>query len=286
MNCIINLNKPENISSQQAVTKVKRLLAARKAGHAGTLDPIATGVLLVCLNEATKITRFLCDLDKEYIFRMKLGERTDTYDSTGNVLAKNDYHFVQESDIRGLLAKFTGRITQVPPLFSAIKVGGQRLYKLARKGITNIQSPERMVSVHELELIRVDLPFLDLRVACSKGTYVRTLCDDLGTALGTGAHMTALQRTKIGIFHIEKSTSFSQMDRGINVCCQIDVALSHLPEIILSSEDFGKLKKGLSIKVHQNISSCQYIRLKSPELVLFGIGRMEQNDVRIERLLN
>jgi tRNA pseudouridine55 synthase len=286
MNCIINLNKPENISSQQAVTKVKKLLAARKAGHTGTLDPIATGVLLVCLNEATKITRFLSDLDKEYIFRMKLGERTDTYDSTGTILARNDYHFIQESDIRRSLAKFTGNIKQVPPLFSAIKVSGQRLYKLARKGITNIQIPERMVSVHELELIRFDLPFLDLRVVCSKGTYVRTICDDLGTALGTGAHMTSLQRTKIGIFRIEESTSFSQLERGDNVCYQIDVVLSHLPEIILSGEDFGKLKKGLSIKVCQDFVSCQYIRLKSPEHVLLGIGRIEKNDVRIERLLN
>jgi tRNA pseudouridine55 synthase len=286
MNCIINLDKPENISSQQAVTKVKRMLAVKKAGHAGTLDPIATGVLLICLNKATKITRFLSDLDKEYIFRMKLGEKTDTYDSTGTVLAKKDYHFIQESDVRHALENFTGRVKQVPPLFSAIQVGGQRLYNLARKGITDVQIPERTVSIHELELIRFDPPFIDLRVACSKGTYVRSLCDDLGAVLGAGAHMTSLQRTAIGKFRIKEATTFSELEQGSNLCYPMDFALSHLPGIILSDEEFGKVGKGLPIKAHQDFSAYQYIRLKSPENVFFGIGKIGQDEIRIERLLN
>ncbi|MDQ7786497.1 MAG: tRNA pseudouridine(55) synthase TruB [Thermodesulfovibrionales bacterium] len=286
MNCIINLDKPENISSQHAVTKVKKLLAVKKAGHAGTLDPIATGVLLVCLNKATKIARFLSDLDKEYIFRMKLGERTDTYDSTGTVLARKDYHFIQESDVRHALENFTGRVKQVPPLFSAIKVGGQRLYNLARKGITDVQIPERTVSIHELELIGFDPPFIDLRVACSKGTYVRSLCDDLGAVLGAGAHMTSLQRTAIGKFRIEEAVMFSGLEQGSNLCYPMDFALSHLPGIILSDQEFMRVGKGLPIKAHQDFSVSQYIRLKSPENVFFGIGKIEQDEIRIERLLN
>ncbi len=125
MNIVINLNKPQDVSSQQAARKVKQLLAARKAGHAGTLDPIATGVLLVCLNEATKITRFLSDLDKEYVVRMKLGERTDTYDATGKVIEKADYQTVTEADIRRILTNFTGLIKQTPPMYSAVKIGGR-----------------------------------------------------------------------------------------------------------------------------------------------------------------
>ena len=124
-------------------------------------------------------------------------------------------------------------VKQVPPLFSAIKVGGQRLYNLARKGITDIEIPERTVSIYKLELILFDPPFIDLRVVCSKGTYVRSLCDDLGTVLGIGAHMTSLQRTSIGKFRIEEATTFSELEQGINLCYPIDFALSHLPGIIL-----------------------------------------------------
>ena len=144
MNIVINLNKPESISSHRAANDVGRLFAAKKAGHAGTLDPIATGVLIVCLNEATKITRFLSDLDKEYIVRLKLGERTDTYDSTGRILETKDWHSIKETDIHEILKNFIGLIKQTPPMYSAVKIGGQPLYKLARKGI-DIERPEREI---------------------------------------------------------------------------------------------------------------------------------------------
>lgn len=287
MNCIINLNKPENISSQQAVTRVKKLLGVRKAGHAGTLDPLATGVLLICLDKATKITRFLSDLDKEYEVRMKLGEKTDTYDSTGTVLEKKDCRFIRKPDVLHALEQFTGRILQVPPLYSAIKVGGERLYKLARRGITDIRSPERTVSVHKLELIRFDPPFVELRIACSKGTYVRSLCNDLGAVLGPGGHMTALQRTCIGKFRVTESTAFSELASGAGTCYPMDFALSHLPEIMLTEEEFGKLSRGLPRKAGQDFPpDNSYIRLKSPENVLLGIGRIEQKWLKIERMLN
>ncbi|MEW6585611.1 MAG: tRNA pseudouridine(55) synthase TruB [Nitrospirota bacterium] len=286
MNCVINFNKPENVSSQQAVTRVKRLLAARKAGHAGTLDPVASGVLLICLDEATKITRFLSDLDKEYIVRLKLGERTDTYDSTGSVTEKREYRFVRESDIRSSIQRFTGRTKQIPPLYSAIKVGGQRLYKLARKGIKDIERPERVVSIYSIDLLFFGAPYVDLRVKCSKGTYIRSLCEDLGNALGTGAHMTSLKRTRIGTFGIEQSVSLDEFRNHADVCHSIDSAISHLPEIILDSESFNRAKKGLPLDFQHGLHCNGYIRLKTPENVLLGIGRIEEGSLRIERLLN
>jgi tRNA pseudouridine55 synthase len=301
MNIVINLNKPENISSQQAVTRVKRFFSAKKAGHAGTLDPIATGVLIVCLDEATKITRFLSDLNKEYIVRLKLGERTDTYDSTGIVTDRADFHFIKESDIHKVLSNFIGHIKQTPPMYSAIKMGGQPLYKLARKG-QSVERPERDITVHAMELLSFNPPYLDLKISCSKGTYIRTICDDIGNALAAGAHMVSLIRTRIGAFRIEDSVSIEGLGNNKNPGCSADSAIQHLKEIILDEESYVKAKNGVSLicpanclsqplltgdeKVTENSSINQYIRLKSPQHVLFGIGKIEDNRIRIERLLN
>ncbi len=308
LNVVINLNKPEGISSQQAVTKVKRLFGAKKAGHAGTLDPLATGVLVVCLNEATKITRFLMDLDKEYAVRLKLGESTDTYDSTGRTIEQKDYQGTRESDIRGIMSAFQGRIRQTPPMYSAIKMQGQTLYKLARKGIT-LDVPEREVTISGIDFITFDPPFLDLIISCSKGTYIRSFCNDLGNALGVGAHMTALKRTKVGIFGIEEAVSIEQLTARQTLSLHsIDASISHLKEIILDPESYRKAKNGVPIDnpfdniadfvSNSNIPPAQlldgfkgemkpdYVRLKSPDHVLFGIGKIEENRIKIERLLN
>jgi tRNA pseudouridine55 synthase len=301
MNIVINLNKPQNISSQQAVTRIKRLFSAKKAGHAGTLDPIATGVLIVCLNEATKITRFLSDLNKEYVVRLKLGERTDTFDSTGRVTDRADFHFIKESDIHKVLSNFIGHTKQTPPMYSAIKIGGQPLYKLARKGLS-IERPERDITVHAMDFLSFDPPYLDLKISCSKGTYIRTICDDIGNALGAGAHMVSLTRTSIGAFRIEDSVSIEGLSNNKNPGCSIDFATQHLKEIILDEESYAKAKNGVSIicpaiwlspplltadeRVLENSSINQYIRLKSPQHVLVGIGKIENNRIKIERLLN
>lgn len=308
LNVVINLNKPEGISSRQAVTKVKRLFGAKKAGHAGTLDPLATGVLVVCLNEATKITRFLMDLDKEYAVRLKLGESTDTFDSTGKTLEQKDYQGTRESDIRGIMPAFQGRIRQTPPMYSAIKMQGQTLYKLARKGIT-LDVPEREVTISGIDIITFDPPFLELIISCSKGTYIRSFCNDLGNALGVGAHMTALKRTKVGIFGIEEAVSIEQLTARQTLSFHsIDESISHLKEIILEPESYRKAKNGVPIDKpidyatdfvsNSNIPPSQlsggfkgelktdYVRLKSPEHFLFGIGKIEGDMIKIERLLN
>jgi tRNA pseudouridine55 synthase len=300
MNLIINLNKPGNISSHQALTKVKRLLAVKKAGHAGTLDPLATGVLIICLNEATKIARFLSDLDKAYIARLKLGERTDTYDSTGRIIEEKDYRLVKETDIGRTLEKFMGSVQQIPPMFSAVKIGGKPLYKLARKGI-EIERAARAVHISRIDLMSVQLPYLDIRVSCSKGTYIRTLCDEIGKALGVGAHMVSLQRTRVGNFGIEDSVSVEDLGDKKGLFYSMDDVLSHLGEVILDEDSFRKAQHGMTINLSnpdspmfqkQSNTECnqpcqiQYVRLKSPEKILFGIGSVEDGEIKIERLLN
>jgi tRNA pseudouridine55 synthase len=298
MNVVINFNKPENISSHQAVAKVKRSLAARKAGHAGTLDPLATGVLIICLNEATKIARFLTDLDKEYVVRLKLGGRTDTYDSTGTIIEERDFSGVRESEIHAILKRLTGEIQQTPPMFSAVKIGGQPLYKLARKGMT-VERPERTISIFRTDILSFDLPYVDLKVHCSKGTYIRTLCDDIGMELGVGAYMTSLQRTRVGNFRLEDSVSPADLENRENPYYSIDSVLSGLREVVLDEEAFRKAKHGVPVSIcgdvsfgvvketcPENLCENGYVRLKSPENVLFGIGRFEGGEIKIERLLN
>jgi len=302
MNSIINFDKPAHITSQQAVVKVKRLLSAKKAGHAGTLDPIATGVLIVCLNEATKITRFLSDLEKEYIAQLKLGERTDTYDSTGKIVEKKDPGVLHAEDIHKVLSRFRGCIQQIPPMYSAVKIGGEPLYKLARKGIS-IERSERSVHIYQLELLSFHHPYVNVSVTCSKGTYIRTLCEDIGNALGTGAHMTALKRTRVGNFRIEDAVSITELPDKKNIFRSMDEALSHLREIILNHDSWLKAKNGMPLDVPRNVpgnpfdganqdicdtplKDSEYIRLKNPSRVLFGIGILGNNALKVERLFN
>jgi tRNA pseudouridine55 synthase len=286
MNAVINLKKPENISSHQAVTRVKRLLGVRKAGHAGTLDPIATGILIICLNEATKIARFLSDLDKEYVVRLKLGERTDTYDVTGNVIEHTPCPPFRETELRSVLEQFVGRIQQIPPMYSAIKKNGQPLYKLARKGIT-VKRPERIVTIHSITIRDILLPFLDLHISCSKGTYIRTLCDDIGHALGVGAHMMSLERTSIGSFRIEDAASLDELPSYKKAYYPIDAALSHLDEIIVDQDTYKKASNGRPFTLPcETFHANQYVRLKSPEKILFGIGKVEGNTIKMARLFH
>jgi tRNA pseudouridine55 synthase len=290
MDAVINLNKPRDISSQQAVLRVKQLFHAKKAGHAGTLDPIATGVLITCLNQATKVSRFLSDLDKEYIVGIKLGERTDTGDLTGRILEKKNSLRLEETDIYNLLKNFVGQIKQIPPMYSAIKIQGQPLYKLARMGI-EIQRPERLIEIYGIDLIRFDQPYLYLKISCSKGTYIRTLCDDIGKALHVGAHMISLKRTKVGNFRIEDAASLRELKHcKKKAVCPIDSAISHLKEIILDEESYQKAKNGMPVIAITAILSVEhikhYVRLKGPKNNLFAIGKLEQDKITVERLLN
>ena len=291
MNIIVNLNKPKGITSQQAVTKVKKLLGARKAGHTGTLDPMATGVLLICLNEATKVSRFFLDKDKTYNARLKLGERTDTLDADGKLIETRDVPPFAPEHIVNAAKQFIGKIMQKPPMYSAIKLNGQPLYKLARKGI-EVERAERPVEIYDIKLLQTDLPYVDLSVSCSKGTYIRTLCDEIGLVLGTGAHITALERTGIGTFTIDASVTFDTLGHGISDdspwVSSIDHALSDLSEVILDETSFSKARNGipLSRELVNGIPENIYVRLKDPFGSLFGIGITRHENITIERNLN
>jgi tRNA pseudouridine55 synthase len=286
MHVIINLNKPSGITSRQAVTRIQRLFGAKKAGHAGTLDPQATGVLLICLNEATKAARFLTDMEKQYEARVKLGERTDTYDAEGRVIERKDISFLSEADLFEAVHAFKGIIKQKPPMYSAIKIGGKTLYKLARKGI-EIDRPDRTVHVYDIRITAIDIPYFDMAISCSKGTYIRSLCDDIGRRLGTGAHMAGLERTAVGSFNIKDSFSFDDLAEDEKLYCSVDQALSKLPEIKLAEDDYKKAKNGVKVRAGSyDHSNGEFVRLKDPAGNLFAVGRAESNIISIERVLN
>jgi tRNA pseudouridine55 synthase len=298
MNVVVNFNKPAGLTSHQAANKIKRIFRAKKAGHTGTLDPMATGILLVCLDEATKISRFLLGMDKTYRAKIKLGERTDTYDACGRVIEKRDIAFVTKDHLISTARQFVGKISQKPPMFSAVKINGEALYKLARKGM-EIERPEREVEIYSLEISGTNFPYCEFVVSCSKGTYIRSLCDDLGMRLGTGAHLTGLERTRIGFFDIRDSAVLEDLNPDELVgtdgalfprafVSSIDHALSELNDILLDERDYRKAKNGVAIISNKikEFRQGEHIRLRDPEGNLFGIGRVKDNLIRVERLFN
>lgn len=206
---ILVLDKPLGFSSNGALQKVRWLLNAEKGGHTGSLDPLATGVLPLCFGEATKFSRYLLDADKSYTATIKLGETTDTGDAEGEVLQTRPVT-ITLAEIEAVLPKFRGDIMQVPPMYSALKKDGQPLYKLAREG-KEVEREPRPVHIYELEVIALDADLLRIHVACSKGTYIRTLAEDIGEQLGCGAHVKALRRTTAGPFSLEQSISLDEL---------------------------------------------------------------------------
>lgn len=203
---VLVIDKPQGWTSHDVVAHVKRKLKAKKVGHLGTLDPLATGVLVLVINGATKYSSQLDTGAKEYLTVARLGEETDTYDREGKVVASSDTAAVTEDGIRSALDSFRGRIRQVPPMYSAIKSGGTPLYKLARKGVT-IEREAREIEVYSLEVLKIEIPVVEFKVLCSRGTYLRSICHDLGRLLGTGAHLQELRRTASGDFSVDEAVS-------------------------------------------------------------------------------
>lgn len=213
MDGVLNIDKPRGITSHDVVQRVRRILRIKKVGHTGTLDPEATGVLPVLVGKATKISRFLINSDKEYIATMMLGIKTDTGDSKGRVISEASGPFPSEKEIRSVFEGFTGRILQIPPMYSAIKVNGMPLYSLARKGI-EVERKAREITVYSLDIRNIESTLITFRVHCSKGTYIRTLVSDIGDALGVGGHLVSLRRIVAGKFRIEDSVSLKELEEG------------------------------------------------------------------------
>ena len=253
---ILLLDKPLGLSSNQALQGVKRLYDARKAGHTGSLDPLANGMLPICFGDATKISAFLLDADKYYWFRVKLGETTATGDTEGDILQTRPVEGITAERIEQVLAGFRGEVEQLPPMYSALKHKGKRLYELAREGV-EVEREPRKVMIHGLVLGDLDLPEFELTVHCSKGTYVRTLAEDIGEALGCGAHVTALRRTGVGPYTGHPMYSMEQLQAAADegqaaldgLLLPIDTALSDWPEVRVNADTAFYLKQGQAVLV-------------------------------------
>lgn len=249
---VLNINKTEGITSFDVVAGIKRITRVKKVGHAGTLDPEASGVLLICLGKATKIVPFLMDTTKEYRATLHLGVTTDTLDSTGTVLQRAEKVAVTESEIREVIRSLSGEIEQVPPMFSALWHQGKRLYELAREGV-EVERKPRKVWIYRLTIRSYDLPFLTFDVTCSKGTYIRTLCADIGQKLGVGGHMSSLQRRRVGDMTIEQAIPFDvirQKDAAEILAAGIhplDEVLKFLPVVQIGPEAERKTLHGVPL---------------------------------------
>jgi tRNA pseudouridine55 synthase len=252
INGIINLDKPLGLSSNQALQKVKYLLNAKKAGHTGSLDPLASGVLPLCFGHATKVSSLLLDSDKRYHAGIFLGHRTTTGDKEGDSIGPISHNVIDIQEIVQVLKQFTGKQQQLPPMYSALKFEGQPLYKLARKGI-DIERDTREIIIHSINVINYQYPELLIDVSCSKGTYIRSLAEDIGNVLECGAHLYSLRRVQAGDFLIENSYTLKQLaelkqQQNIELVLDApDMVLRHLPKINLNAQQAEDIRMGRKI---------------------------------------
>jgi len=299
---IILLDKPSGISSNAALQKVKRLFNAQKAGHTGSLDPLATGLLPICLGEATKITSYLLDADKKYQGMAKLGVRTNTADAEGDILQTRPVPILSDNTIEMALDSFRGEISQIPPMYSALKLNGKPLYELARQGI-EVERKPRNITIFELKKLGFDNDELALFVHCSKGTYIRTLVEDLGEILECGAHLKSLRRVAAGPFDINQTVSLDKLtalaeemaEQGAEkafdaldaLLIPMHTALVDWPEISLSDNSAYYVRQGQPVLVPRAPSNG-WVRLMGEKPDDFiGIGHiLEDGRVAPKRLVN
>ena len=281
---LLVLDKPLGISSNRALQKVKKLFNARKAGHTGTLDPLATGVLVICFGKATKTAQHVTDASKTYCVTARLGESTDTGDKEGEVLERVSVTAEHVQRLDAVIQKFVGRIKQTPPMFSALKQKGVPLYKLARAGVS-VPREARDVTIHAARLQGVSTQQFELMVHCSKGTYIRTLVEDIGRDLGCGAHVVELRRTSVGIFgqdtpaytldDLERiaTASAEQLDRTI---LPIEKAFGHYPEVELKNGLILLAERGVALKLVE-AHEGEYVRVIDSDRVFRGLGQLDDS---------
>ena len=290
---ILNIFKPKGISSFTVVKEIKKILDVSKVGHTGTLDPNASGVLLICLGQSTKITRFIMDFKKYYQGEMVFGITTDTLDSEGKILNKISGNLeIDKKCIEKAFKKYSGLINQIPPMYSANHHNGQRLYKLARKGIEVKRKPKK-VTIYQLSLLnfyQAPNPIIKFEVICSKGTYVRALCDDIGKDLGCGAYMSGLTRTKVGRFGIGDSISLETLKENKYLAKEklitINEILEHFGQIIIKNEfedrvlhgEFIYYKHILNTSAIRGYISEQIVKVKNSKGKLLSIAKNTVND--------
>ncbi|MDR1101172.1 MAG: tRNA pseudouridine(55) synthase TruB [Clostridiales bacterium] len=280
---IILVNKPQMITSHDIVIQTRRVLKIEKAGHVGTLDPMATGVLPICVGRATKIAEFLQVERKQYRVSMQLGIVTDTQDITGKRIALNlgRIPLPRDAQIREVIAEFVGEIEQIPPMYSALKIGGKKLYELARKGI-EVERKPRKIRIHSIEVLKIANDLIEMLVDCSKGTYMRTLCHDIGNRLGCGGCMSALIRTRVGRFALEQCITTNQLENKEFEMISIDGALADFAEFIVPEEkEFTIINGG---KIEADLPDGFY-RVKSAGGELLAISRAEGGVLKLVKAL-
>lgn len=293
MTGIICLDKPRDMTSFVAVKRASRILGVKKAGHTGTLDPMATGVLVIMLGHATRFIELLPEHKKSYTARVKLGITTDTLDITGTVLSENAVN-VTLPQLLSASENFKGEILQTPPMYSALKKDGERLYDLARKGI-EIEREQRKITIKKLEIYDFDGVEFSMDVTCSAGTYIRSLCDDIGKILGCGAVMTNLRRTSANDFSIKNAVTLEELERLVSenkaetVITSVETALMSYPEITVSTLQARRFYNGGALdykRLHGDYPVGIY-RVYSPEKVLLGLGEIleKESDLNVRRVL-
>ena len=290
---VLLIDKPQGMTSQQVVSKVKYLLKSdvhdsKKAGHTGTLDPMATGLLPICLGEATKFSHYQLDAVKSYQAIIKLGEQTDTGDAEGEIIATIPVPNVTQAMLQSVTEQFLGEIMQVPPMYSALKKDGKKLYELAREGI-EVERAARPLTIYELSLTPLSDQQLQLTVTCSKGTYVRVLAEDIAKALGTLGHLTALRRIRTGDFEIANAITladFAALDIAarFDKLLAVDACVHSLPSLVLDASQSKRIRQGQRLNVKAtmltqqlNLTANQMFRLFDPQHQFLGTGLLEPN---------
>jgi len=296
MDGILNVNKSLGITSYQVVATIKRLSGMRKLGHAGTLDPAASGVLPVCLGRATRAIEYFLDLHKTYLAEIELGIATDSYDSDGQIIGQNDISAITSEGITQALGAFSGTIMQTPPMFSALKHRGTPLYRLARAGIT-VDRPSRPAQIYRIELKGYEPPTLTLEVECGRGTYIRAIAHDLGEMLGCGGTLKNLTRLQYGPFGIKEAVTLptledafrkATIDKYLNT---VDFAMAHIPRVTVNEEIASRLRYGepLDVRVVAGApAGTTRLRVYSPDGQFLGIWELdpETNGYRAKKVFS
>ncbi len=271
------LDKPLGFSSNQALQKVKWLFQAAKAGHTGTLDPLATGLLPLCFGEATKFAHYLTDADKTYIATIKLGVTTNTGDAEGEVLATHSVN-VSPAQFAEACTQFVGEISQIPPMYSALKHEGKALYEYARAGV-EIERASRLITIHSIQVNSFEYDVANISVSCSKGTYIRTLAEDIGAVLGCGAHLIGLRRTKTANYSIDQAVTLTQfeamnLEQRQAALMPMDSAVLHLPAIALDADSTHYLRQGQAVW-QSGINAKGLLRLYNEQQEFLGLGEQD-----------
>lgn len=285
MNGVLVVDKPGGITSFDVVARVRRALGQRRVGHTGTLDPMATGVLPICVGEATKLVPFLVGGDKEYEAEARLGVTTDTLDATGTIRSETNATNVSRSDVERALECFVGVIQQRPPMHSAVRVDGRRLYTLARQGL-DVERAARAVTVYSIEVLGFAAPLVRLRVRCGKGTYVRSLVDDLGAALGVGAHLTALRRTRVGAFTLADAVALDAVGPTTPLRSAAEALADHAA-VALAAEQVsdvraGKVRTVAGLPVPPGAAGP--VRLLAPDGTLVAVAEARDGRLTLARV--